>query len=154
MRVLLSVYDKTGLVELAGGLADLGHELVASGGTASVLAAAGVAHRDVASVTGAPEMLGGRVKTLHPAIHGGILADLDRPDHRADLEAQGVEPAAPSKLRGRRRSRAAHDVDDRDPLDTVSQPGRVSERGLDGPDHQVDWGDEVVVARPSGDRLS
>ena len=92
MRVLLSVYDKTGLVELAGGLADLGHELVASGGTASVLAAAGVAHRDVASVTGAPEMLGGRVKTLHPAIHGGILADLDRPDHRADLEAQGVEP--------------------------------------------------------------
>ena len=92
MRVLLSVYDKTGLVGLAAGLADLGHELVASGGTAAALAAAGVAHRDVASVTGAPEMLGGRVKTLHPAIHGGILADLDRPEHRADLEAQGVEP--------------------------------------------------------------
>jgi phosphoribosylaminoimidazolecarboxamide formyltransferase/IMP cyclohydrolase len=92
MRVLLSVYDKTGLVELASGLADLGHELVASGGSASALAAAGIAHRDVASVTGAPEMLGGRVKTLHPAIHGGILADLDRVEHRADLEAQGVEP--------------------------------------------------------------
>ncbi len=92
MRVLLSVYDKTGLDDLAAGLAGLGHELVASGGTAAALAVAGVAHRDVESVTGAPEMLGGRVKTLHPAIHGGILADLDRPEHVADLAALGIEP--------------------------------------------------------------
>jgi len=75
MRALLSVYDKRGLAEFAAGLAALGWELVASGGTAAELTRAGVAHRDVAAVTGAPEMLDGRVKTLHPAIHGGILAD-------------------------------------------------------------------------------
>ncbi len=92
MRVLLSVHDKTGLVELAGRLAELGHELVASGGTAAALAAAGVAHRTVESVTSVPEMLGGRVKTLHPAIHGGILADLDNPRHVADLAAAGIDP--------------------------------------------------------------
>ncbi len=92
MRVILSVHDKTGLVELAAGLVDLGHELVASGGTAAALAAAGIAHRDVESVTGAPEILGGRVKTLHPAIHGGILADLGDPGHVAELGALGVEP--------------------------------------------------------------
>jgi phosphoribosylaminoimidazolecarboxamide formyltransferase/IMP cyclohydrolase len=92
MRALLSVYDKTGLVAFAEGLVALGVELVASGGTAQVLAAAGIPHRTVEDVTGAPEMLGGRVKTLHPAIHGGILADLDNPSHRADLGAEGIEP--------------------------------------------------------------
>jgi phosphoribosylaminoimidazolecarboxamide formyltransferase / IMP cyclohydrolase len=90
VRVLLSVYDKEGLVELAQELVGLGHELIASGGTAAALAAAGVAHVTVESVTGAPEMLSGRVKTLHPAIHGGILADRSQPSHRADLEAQGI----------------------------------------------------------------
>jgi phosphoribosylaminoimidazolecarboxamide formyltransferase/IMP cyclohydrolase len=90
VRALLSVYDKTGLEAFAGGLVELGFELVASGGTAAALAAAGIAHREVAEVTGAPEMLGGRVKTLHPAIHGGILADRSKPDHLADLEAQGI----------------------------------------------------------------
>jgi phosphoribosylaminoimidazolecarboxamide formyltransferase/IMP cyclohydrolase len=88
--VLLSVYDKTGLIDLASGLAGLGHELVASGGTAAALAAGGIPHRSVESVTGAPEMLGGRVKTLHPAIHGGILADRS-PAHGSDLAAQGIE---------------------------------------------------------------
>jgi len=92
MRALLSVYDKTGLVDLAGGLADLGWELIASGKTASALADAGIAVTEVAQVTGAPEMLGGRVKTLHPKVHGGILADRSDPSHLADLEAQGVEP--------------------------------------------------------------
>jgi phosphoribosylaminoimidazolecarboxamide formyltransferase/IMP cyclohydrolase len=92
VRVLLSVYDKSGLEPFARALADLGHELVASGGTASALAAAGIAHRTVESVTEAPEMLGGRVKTLHPRLHGGILADLDKPEHVAALAAHGIEP--------------------------------------------------------------
>jgi phosphoribosylaminoimidazolecarboxamide formyltransferase/IMP cyclohydrolase len=92
VRVLLSVYDKTGLVDLASGLVALGHDLVASGGTATTLADAGIPHATVESVTGAPEMLGGRVKTLHPAIHGGILADRSKPEHLADLAGQGIGP--------------------------------------------------------------
>jgi len=90
MRALLSVYDKSGLVDLARGLSRLGWELVSSGGTAAALDAAGVACTPVEAVTGSPEMLGGRVKTLHPAIHGGILADRDRPEHVADLLAQNI----------------------------------------------------------------
>ncbi len=92
MRALISVYDKTGLTALAAALVDLGWEVVSSGGTSRALLDAGIAHREVADVTGAPEMLGGRVKTLHPAIHGGILADRSRPSHRDDLAAQGIEP--------------------------------------------------------------
>ena len=91
MRALLSVWDKTGLVEFAAGLATQGVELVASGGTAAALSEAGVAHRDVADVTGFPEMLGGRVKTLHPKIHGGILADRSQAQHMADLEDNDIE---------------------------------------------------------------
>jgi len=90
MRALLSVYDKTGLVELASGLVELGWELVSSGGTSQCLVDAGIPHTEVAAVTGAPEMLGGRVKTLHPAIHGGILADRSEPAHLADLERRGI----------------------------------------------------------------
>jgi phosphoribosylaminoimidazolecarboxamide formyltransferase/IMP cyclohydrolase len=90
VRALLSVYDKEGLVELAQGLSDLGWELVASGNTSATLAGAGLAHLEVAEVTGSPEMLGGRVKTLHPKIHGGILANRDEPGHLADLEANGI----------------------------------------------------------------
>ncbi|HEY1831973.1 MAG TPA: bifunctional phosphoribosylaminoimidazolecarboxamide formyltransferase/IMP cyclohydrolase [Acidimicrobiales bacterium] len=90
MRALLSVYDKEGLVELAQGLSDLGWELVASGNTSTALTEAGVGHLQVAEVTGSPEMLGGRVKTLHPKIHGGILANRDEPAHLADLEANGI----------------------------------------------------------------
>ena len=92
MRVLLSVYDKTGLVALAEGLTRLGHELIASGGTADALETAGIDHTTVESVTAAPEMLSGRVKTLHPKIHGGILADRSNRSHLADLEAQGIKP--------------------------------------------------------------
>jgi len=92
MRALLSVYDKTGLLELARGLADLGWELVSSGGTATALREAGIDCTEVAEVTGAPEMLGGRVKTLHPAIAGGILADRTKPEHMADVEARGYVP--------------------------------------------------------------
>jgi len=92
MRVLLSVYDKTGLIGLAEGLVNLGHQLISSGGTSKALAEAGVPHQTVESVTAAPEMLGGRVKTLHPTIHGGILADRSKPEHLEDLKQQGIEP--------------------------------------------------------------
>jgi len=92
MRALLSVWDKTGLVDFARGLASLEIELVASGGTARALADAGVAHLDVAEVTGFPEMLGGRVKTLHPRIHGGILADRSEASHVAALGAHDIVP--------------------------------------------------------------
>jgi phosphoribosylaminoimidazolecarboxamide formyltransferase / IMP cyclohydrolase len=90
VRALLSVYDKTGLVELARGLTDLGWELASSGGTSTVLADAGIAYQEVADLTGAPEMLGGRVKTLHPVIHGGILADRSKPDHLDALDRLGI----------------------------------------------------------------
>jgi phosphoribosylaminoimidazolecarboxamide formyltransferase/IMP cyclohydrolase len=92
VKVLLSVYDKTGLVDFARGLVELGHELIASGGTAAALGEAGIAHATVESLTEAPEMLGGRVKTLHPRLHGGILADLSKPQHVSDLAGQGIEP--------------------------------------------------------------
>ncbi len=89
-RALLSVFDKTGLVELARGLHELEVELVASGGTAAALREAGLPVVDVAALTESPEMLGGRVKTLHPKIHGGILNRRDLPEDRADVEAQGI----------------------------------------------------------------
>ena len=90
-RAILSVYNKTGLVEFAQGLAALRYELVASGGTARLLREANLTVLDVAEVTGSPEMLGGRVKTLHPAIHGGILAQ-DTEADQADLAAQNIQP--------------------------------------------------------------
>ena len=86
-RALLSVSDKTGLVEFARDLAELGVELVASGGTASTLREAGLDVVSVDSLTGSPEMLGGRVKTLHPRVHGGILARRDHDGDRADIAA-------------------------------------------------------------------
>jgi phosphoribosylaminoimidazolecarboxamide formyltransferase/IMP cyclohydrolase len=89
---LLSVYDKTGIVDLAQGLHDLGWRILSSGGTARVVADAGVPVVDVAELTGFPAILGHRVVTLHPAVHGGILADLDDPAHLLDLERYGIEP--------------------------------------------------------------
>ena len=91
MRALLSVWDKTGLLDFARGLESLEIELVASGGTARALAEAGIAHLDVADVTGFPEMLDGRVKTLHPRIHGGILANRSEPSHMAALRAHDID---------------------------------------------------------------
>ncbi|KAG2011279.1 bifunctional purine biosynthesis protein ade10 [Coprinopsis cinerea AmutBmut pab1-1] len=88
---LLSVYDKTGLLELAKGLADAGVRLLGSGGTAKKIRDAGLAIEDVSDITKAPEMLGGRVKTLHPAVHGGILAR-DIPSDQQDLQAQSISP--------------------------------------------------------------
>ncbi|MGH3134437.1 MAG: bifunctional phosphoribosylaminoimidazolecarboxamide formyltransferase/IMP cyclohydrolase [Gaiellaceae bacterium] len=92
MRALISVYDKTGLVPFARGLADLGFELVASGGTASALEAEGLAVTRVEEVTEFPELLAGRVKTLHPRIHAGILARRDLEDDLAELAEHLIEP--------------------------------------------------------------
>jgi phosphoribosylaminoimidazolecarboxamide formyltransferase/IMP cyclohydrolase len=91
-RALLSVSDKTNLLEFARGLAALGIELISTGGTRKALAEGGLTVREVAEVTGFPEMLAGRVKTLHPRIHGGILAVRDNPEHAATLQAHHIEP--------------------------------------------------------------
>jgi phosphoribosylaminoimidazolecarboxamide formyltransferase/IMP cyclohydrolase len=91
-RALISVSDKTGVVEFARGLARFGVELVSTGGTAAVLRESGLEVRDVAEFTGSPEILGGRVKTLHPRLHAALLAIRDDPEHAATLEAEGIEP--------------------------------------------------------------
>jgi phosphoribosylaminoimidazolecarboxamide formyltransferase/IMP cyclohydrolase len=91
-RALLSVTDKTGLGAFAAGLVARGARLVSTGGTAAALRAEGLAVEDVAAVTGFPEMLDGRVKTLHPAIHGGLLANRADPAHMAALAARGIAP--------------------------------------------------------------
>jgi phosphoribosylaminoimidazolecarboxamide formyltransferase/IMP cyclohydrolase len=91
-RALVSVYDKNGLTELATGLHEAGVEIVSTGSTAQVIAAAGVPVTSVSDVTGFAECLDGRVKTLHPHVHGGILADRRRPDHVAALDELGIEP--------------------------------------------------------------
>ena len=91
-RALISVYDKTGLLPLARALADAGVEIVSTGSTAATIAAAGLAVTPVEEVTGFPECLEGRVKTLHPAVHAGILADRRKPDHLDQLATLGVTP--------------------------------------------------------------
>jgi len=89
-RALISVSDKTGLVEHAKRLADLGIELVSTGGTSKALKAAGLDVKDVADLTGYPEMMDGRVKTLHPAVHGGLLYLRDNPSHQKDAETHDI----------------------------------------------------------------
>lgn len=91
-RALMAVYDKTGAVEFGRALVDRGVTLVSSGGTAATLREAGLPVTTVEEVTGSPEMLDGRVKTLHPAIHGAILADRRRPEHVDQLATHGIEP--------------------------------------------------------------
>ncbi len=91
---LLSVYDKSGIAELATALHDEGWTILSSGGTAAAVAAAGVPVTDVAELTGFPAILGHRVVTLHPKVHGGILADPTDPAHQADLAAFGIGPIA------------------------------------------------------------
>src|SRR5438128_11802385 len=95
MRVrgaLVSGHDKTGIGELAQALSALGVEILSTGGTAKLIREAGVPVVDVSDATGFPEMLDGRVKTLHPKIHGGILARRDVPEHLAALDAHGIPP--------------------------------------------------------------
>jgi phosphoribosylaminoimidazolecarboxamide formyltransferase/IMP cyclohydrolase len=89
-RALISVSDKTGLIEAARALADAGVELVSTGGTRAAIAAAGIAVKDVADLTGFPEMMDGRVKTLHPIVHGGLLGVRDAPAHAAAMGEHGI----------------------------------------------------------------
>ncbi|HET8945510.1 MAG TPA: bifunctional phosphoribosylaminoimidazolecarboxamide formyltransferase/IMP cyclohydrolase [Candidatus Polarisedimenticolia bacterium] len=91
-RALVSVYDKTGVVALARRLAGLGFQILSTGGTAEALRRDGLEVTDVSRHTGQPEILGGRVKTLHPRIHGGLLGDPSEPSHRADMERSQIEP--------------------------------------------------------------
>ncbi|HLR99216.1 MAG TPA: bifunctional phosphoribosylaminoimidazolecarboxamide formyltransferase/IMP cyclohydrolase, partial [Mycolicibacillus parakoreensis] len=89
-RALISVYDKTGLVDLAQGLHDAGVEIVSTGSTAKTIADKGIPVTAVEQVTGFPEVLDGRVKTLHPKVHAGLLADLRKPEHVAALRDLGI----------------------------------------------------------------
>jgi phosphoribosylaminoimidazolecarboxamide formyltransferase/IMP cyclohydrolase len=91
-RAMIAVYDKTGVVELARDLVDLGVAIVSSGGTARIISEAGLSVTTVEEVTGFPELLEGRVKTLHPRIHAGLLADRRKGSHAAELERHGIEP--------------------------------------------------------------
>lgn len=90
-RALLSVFDKTGLTDLAKSLAQRGVELISTGGTAKALREAGLAVKDVSEITGFPEIMDGRVKTLHPAVHGGLLGIRDAEDHAASMAEHGIE---------------------------------------------------------------
>jgi phosphoribosylaminoimidazolecarboxamide formyltransferase / IMP cyclohydrolase len=92
MRALISVSDKTGVLELARELHALGVDLISTGGTAKLLADSGLPVTEIAQVTGFPEMLDGRVKTLHPKVHGGLLARRDLPKHMAALAGHAIEP--------------------------------------------------------------
>ncbi len=90
-RALISVSDKTGVVEFAKALSDMGVEIISTGGTSKALADAGVKVVGISEVTGFPEMMEGRVKTLHPRVHGGLLADRTKPEHLAQAESQGIK---------------------------------------------------------------
>src|SRR5450432_2868899 len=91
-RALISVTDKTGVLDFAAGLRDLGVEIISTGGTARALQEGGVAVREVAEVTGFPEMLDGRLKTINPRIAGGVLAVRGKPDHMQALADHGIPP--------------------------------------------------------------
>jgi phosphoribosylaminoimidazolecarboxamide formyltransferase / IMP cyclohydrolase len=91
-RALVSVSDKTGVVDFVKQLQEMGVEIISTGGTAKSLSEAGVKVIGISEVTGFPEMLEGRVKTLHPAVHGGILADRTKPDHMKTIESHGIKP--------------------------------------------------------------
>src|SRR5258708_38058371 len=91
-RALISVSDKAGLLEFASGLAAHGIELISTGGTAKALKDGGLKVMDVSELTGFPEMMDGRVKTLHPKVHGGLLAIRDNKDHAAAMQQYGIGP--------------------------------------------------------------
>ena len=115
-RALISVSDKRGVEELAHGLRRFGIEILSTGGTYRLLSEAGVEVREVSDYTGFPEMMGGRIKTLHPRVHGGILALRDEADHTAAMIRHDIEPidlvVAPSarRLTGRLLSRRSRDT--------------------------------------------
>src|SRR5215204_3981713 len=90
-RALISVSNKDGLVEFARGLAEFGVEIISTGGTAALLTKEGVANTEISAFTGFPEMMDGRLKTLHPKVHGGLLFVRDNPDHAAQAQAHGIQ---------------------------------------------------------------
>ena len=91
-RALVSVSDKTGIVDFVRELKNFNVEIISTGGTAKALRDAGIEVRDISDVTGFPEMMDGRVKTLHPRVHGGLLALRDNPEHLAAMQQHGIEP--------------------------------------------------------------
>jgi phosphoribosylaminoimidazolecarboxamide formyltransferase / IMP cyclohydrolase len=144
-RALISVSDKTGIVEFARSLSDAGVSLVSSGGTATALSEAGIPVEKVAEVTGSPEILGGRVKTLHPKIHGGILADRSKPEHLAQLEEQGIEPIdlVVCNLYPFEKTIAADDVSEADAVEQIDIGGPAMVRAAAKNFHSV-----AVVVNP------
>lgn len=92
MRAIISVSDKTGVTEFARGLAELGYEIYSTGGTKKIIAGSGVKVKSITDITGFAEILDGRVKTLHPMVHGGLLARRDKPEHMEEIKEYGITP--------------------------------------------------------------
>ena len=92
MRVIISVSDKSGVTEFAQELNELGFEIFSTGGTKQTLSNAGISAKSISEITGFPEILGGRVKTLHPAVHGGLLARRNLPEHMEELAQNNIQP--------------------------------------------------------------
>src|SRR5206468_8373196 len=124
-RALISVSDKTGIVEFARGLARLGIDVVSTGGTGEALREAGIEVRDVAELTGSPEILSGRVKTLHPRLHGALPAIRDDPEHMATLEAEGIETIelVCGNMYPFEQTAARHGLSEKDALDDIDSGG-------------------------------
>ena len=95
-RALISVSDKAGLIEFVSGLVSHGIELISTGGTAKAIKEAGIAVMDVSDLTGFPEMMDGRVKTLHPKVHGGLLAMRNNKEHAGAMATHGIRPSRPT----------------------------------------------------------
>jgi phosphoribosylaminoimidazolecarboxamide formyltransferase/IMP cyclohydrolase len=144
-RALISVSDKTGVADFGRGLADLGIEILSTGGTAIALRDAGVAVRDVSDFTGSPEILDGRVKTLHPRLHAAILAKRDEPEHMATLEEEGIEPIdlVCVNLYPFERTVAAQDVTEEEAVENIDIGGPTMIRAA-----AKNHGDVAVVVRP------
>jgi phosphoribosylaminoimidazolecarboxamide formyltransferase/IMP cyclohydrolase len=144
-RALLSVSDKTGLVDFARGLAELGFELVTTGGTARALREAGLAVHEVSELTGHPEILDGRVKTLHPKVHGGILARRDRPDDMETLLRHGISPVdlVCVNLYPFEETAAREGVSDAEAREQIDVGGPALLRAA-----AKSWPDVIVVATP------
>ena len=144
-RALLSVSDKRGIVELGRTLAEGGVEIVSSGGTAKALSEAGIPVKRVAEVTGAPEILDGRVKTLHPKIHGGILADRRNDDHMRTLEREGITPIdlVVCNLYPFEQTVSAPDVSENDAIEHIDIGGPAMVRAAAKNFHSV-----VVIVNP------
>jgi phosphoribosylaminoimidazolecarboxamide formyltransferase/IMP cyclohydrolase len=144
-RALISVSDKSGAVEFAQGLQALGIEIVSTGGTAAALRSGGIDVRTVEELTGAPEILGGRVKTLHPRLHAGLLAVRDDPEHAATLDREGIETIdlVCTNLYPFERAIARRDASDAEVIENIDVGGPTMIRAAAKNHHYV-----AVVVRP------